>query len=191
MNFENLNIWCWLIPSLVGVISGILGYLIGKSSSTTIDNTGELNTWKDKNSKLQADLDACNGKLKVAATAAVAGAVTTAASLTAKTVTPEAKNPFDAAAAKAAFGKTVKENDLKVVEGIGPKISEMFNNSGITTWKALSETTVARCQEVLNGGGDRYKVHNPASWPMQSKMASEGKWAELSKWQDEHDHGKL
>jgi len=55
----------------------------------------------------------------------------------------------------------------------------------------LSETAVSRCQEILDGGGDRYKVHNPASWPMQSKMAYEGKWAELAKWQDEHDHGKL
>ena len=185
-----MNIWCWIIPSLVGIISGILCYLIGKGSSTTIDNSDELNVWKDKNAKLRADLDACNGKLKVASTAAVAGAVTTAASLTASAPV-ETKIPFDAAAAKAALGKTVKEDDLKVVEGIGPKISGMFIDSGITTWKALSETAVARCQEVLDGGGDRYKVHDPASWPMQSKMAYEGKWAELSKWQDEHDHGKL
>lgn len=185
------NIWCWLIPALVGIICGILGYLIGKGSSTTIDNSGELNAWKDKNSKLQADLDACNGKLKVASVAAVAGAATTAASLTANAPAVETTLPFDAAAAKAALGKAIKQDDLKVVEGIGPKISEMFNNSGITTWKALSETAVARCQEVLDGGGERYKVHNPASWPMQSKMAYEGKWAELSRWQDEHDHGKL
>lgn len=186
MDFENMNIWCWLIPLLVGAICGILGYLIGKGSSTTIDNSAELNAWKDKNAKLQADLDACNGKLKTASAAAVAGAATTAASLTSSP-----SIPFDAAAAKAAMGKVIKENDLKVVEGIGPKISEMFMASGITTWKALSETAVSRCQEILDGGGERYKVHDPASWPMQSKMAYEGKWAELAKWQDEHDHGKL
>jgi predicted flap endonuclease-1-like 5' DNA nuclease len=190
MDFENMNIWCWLIPALVGIISGILGYLIGKGSSTTIDNSGELNVWKDKNAKLKADLDACNGKLKVASAAAVVGGGAAAASsLTASATVPEIA--FDAAAAKAAFGKTIKQDDLKVVEGIGPKIAGMFNDSGITTWKALSETAVARCQEVLDGGGDRYKVHNPASWPLQAKMAYEGKWAELAKWQDEHDHGKL
>lgn len=182
-----MNIWCWLIPLLIGVICGILGYLIGKGSNTTIDNSGELNAWRDKNAKLQADLDACNGKLKVANTAAAAGAVTTAAALTPSE--PEVK--FDAAAAKAAYGKAVKLDDLKIVEGIGPKIEGMFQAAGITSWKALSETAVARCQEVLNGGGDRYKVHDPASWPMQAKMAYEGKWAELKKWQDEHDHGRL
>jgi len=198
-----MNIWCWLIPLLTGLICGILGYLIGKGSSTEIDNSSELNAWKDKNAKLQADLDACNGKLKAAststssATSAIAGAGAGAAASTASSLTASAPKvaetsiPFDADAAKAAFGKAVKLDDLKVVEGIGPKISEMFNNAGIRTWKALSETAVARCQEVLDGGGERYKVHNPASWPLQAKMAYEGKWAELAKWQDEHDHGKL
>ena len=190
MDFENMNIWCWLIPLLVGAICGILGYLIGKGSSTTIDNSAELNAWKDKNAKLQADLDACNGKLKAAGTVAAAGAATAAASLAASSP-EETKIPFDAAAAKAAMGKAIKEDDLKVVEGIGPKIAGMFHDGGITTWKALSETAVARCQEILDGGGDRYKVHDPASWPMQAKMCYEGKWAELAKWQDEHDHGKL
>lgn len=184
MDFENMNIWCWLIPLLTGLICGILGYLIGKGSETTIDNSVELNTLKDKNAKLQADLDACNAKL-------TAGATT--AAVTAAAIAPEVDQdpPFDAVAAKAAMGKTIKKDDLKVVEGIGPKIESMFHEGGIKTWKDLSETAVARCQEILSGGGERYKVHDPASWPMQAKMCYEGKWTELAKWQDEHDHGKL
>ncbi|WP_047247063.1 hypothetical protein [Maribacter thermophilus] len=184
MNFENMNIWCWLIPLLVGVICGILGYLIGKGSSTTIDNSAELNILKDKNSKLQADLDACNKKVStntnLGASAASFAAGAVAASI-----------PFDGAAAKAVFGKTIKQDDLKVVEGIGPKIEAMFKEAGIKTWKALSEASVADCQKILDGGGKRYQIHDPASWPMQAKMCYEGKWEDLSKWQDEHDHGKL
>ncbi len=168
------NIWCWLIPALVGIISGILGYLIGKGSSTTIDNSADLKLWKDKNTKLQADLDSCTNKLSAKAAAPVVTAI-----------------PFDANAAKAAFGKVIKQDDLKVVEGIGPKIEEMFHKSGIKTWKELSEIAVAKCQQILDGGGERYKVHDPASWPMQSKMCYENKWSELFKWQEEHDHGKL
>lgn len=185
MDFENMNVWCWLIPLLTGVICGILGYLIGRSSRETIDNTAELNLLKNKNAELQADLDACNGKLTAASTATAAAAVTAMA--------PEVEQdpPFDAAAAQAAMGKVIKKDDLKVVEGIGPKIASMFHEGGINTWKALSETAVARCQEILDGGGERYKVHDPASWPMQAKMCYEGKWTELAKWQDEHDHGKL
>jgi len=55
----------------------------------------------------------------------------------------------------------------------------------------LSKTSVSKCQEVLDSGGDRYKVHDPASWPMQAKMCYEGKWKELYKWQVEHKRGKL
>ena len=181
MDFENMNIWCWLIPLLTGLICGILGYLIGKSSSTTIDNSDELNTWKDENAKLQAGLNTCNDKLIAATTVAAAAIIPVI----------EKEPPFDANAAKTGMGKTIKKDDLKVIEGIGPKIEGMFQDGGIKTWKALSETAVARCQEILNGGGDRYKVHDPSSWPMQGKMCYEGKWTELAKWQDEHDHGKL
>jgi len=184
MNIDFSNIWCWLIPLLTGLICAIIGYYWGKGSSKTIDNSADLKLLQDKNSKLQADLDACNNKLSAKVEAPVMAAAPVASPVAALI-------PFNGDAAKAAFGKTIKQDDLKVVEGIGPKISEMFNNAGITTWKALSETSVARCQEILNGGGDRYKVHNPASWPLQAKMCYEGKWAELSKWQDEHDHGKL
>lgn len=54
----------------------------------------------------------------------------------ASTVTPadRIKTSFDASAAKLAIGKTIKHNDLKIVEGIGPKIEELINNDGITTW---------------------------------------------------------
>ncbi|MBT9187176.1 hypothetical protein [Zobellia russellii] len=193
MESGNINIWCWLIPLLVGVICGILGYLIGKGNTKVIDNSEELKRCHDKNAKLKADLEACNQKLLTMPdkpdVSSSLGATAAAAPVA---MAPQpVLIPFDAAAAKAAIGKTVKENDLKVVEGIGPKIEGLFQAEGIKTWKALSETSVARCQEVLKGGGDRYKIHDPASWPMQAKMCYEGKWAELARWQDEHDHGKL
>ncbi|QWX83423.1 hypothetical protein H0I23_13305 [Cellulophaga sp. HaHaR_3_176] len=196
MNFENLNIWCWLIPALVGLICGILGYLIGKSSSITIDNSAELKSCHDKNTKLESDLAACTRKL---ATPVAPAPVTTKSSFVA---TPPVVEPpivapvtptiaFDALAAKVAFGKTVKQDDLKLVEGIGPKIEGMFKDAGIKTWKALSNAKVSECQKVLDGGGTRYKIHDPASWPIQAKMCYEGKWKELAKWQSEHKGGKL
>ncbi len=169
-----MNIWCWLIPILVGAICAYLGYLIGKSGSKNSGLSTELKALEDKNAKLEADLAACNQKLD--------------SGITADSIAPI---PFDADAAKAAFGKRIKQDDLKVVEGIGPKIESLFHNYDIKTWKALSETTVAKCQEVLDSGGERYKVHDPASWPMQARMCYEGKWKELFRWQEEHDHGKL
>jgi predicted flap endonuclease-1-like 5' DNA nuclease len=97
---------------------------------------------------------------------------------------------FDASIAKAVFGKKITENDLTTVEGIGPKIAELFENSGITTWKDLSETSIERCKEILKSGGERYRVHIPDTWPKQAKLAYEGKWQELLDWQDLLDGGK-
>ena len=174
MNFESINIWCWLIPLLVGVLCAIFGYLLGKGSNTGIDHSSELNSLKDLNTKLEADLAACNKKMTAESSAVISSEIA-----------------FNKSAAKAAFGKNIKPDDLKVVEGIGPKIEVLFHNYDIKTWKDLSKTSVSKCQEVLDSGGDRYKVHDPASWPMQAKMCYEGKWKELYKWQVEHKRGKL
>ena len=186
MDLENINIWCWLIPLLVGVICGILGYLIGKGSSTKIDNSTELTTLQNTNAQLRSELDACNQKIRQQQQKSQA-----AAKETPSVTAPQPEHGFDEAAAKAAFGKRVKENDLKIVEGIGPKIEQLFHSHGINTWKALAEVSVAKCQEVLDSGGDRYRIHDPSSWPMQAKMAYEGMWKELVKWQDDHKAGKF
>lgn len=180
MNFD--TIWYWLILLLVGVICGMIGYYWGKGKIQAIDNSDELKALEEKNASLKADLEACTKKLTTKpsetkiASSLTAGAITIA---------------FDAAAAKAAFGKKVKLDDLKIVEGIGPKIEGLFHNFDIKTWHELSDVTVAKCQEVLNSGGKRYRIHDPASWPMQAKLAHKGDWKKLARWQDEHKAGKL
>lgn len=191
MNFEIINIWSWLIPTLMGIICGVLGYLIGKGSIKTTDNSKELKNLQAKNRKLQEDLDDCNQKVangdKLERNSANLGA-SFASFNESEAISYHA---FDAAKAKAVFGKLIKADDLKVIEGIGPKIEEMFSRRGIKTWKSLSEASVAECQKVLNTGGKGYQIHDPASWPMQAKMCYEGKWIELLRWQEVHKHGKL
>ncbi len=98
--------------------------------------------------------------------------------------------PKKAAAKKATAKKaTAKGDDLKKIEGIGPKIAEIFNNAGITTFAELAATSVEKLQEILAAAGSRYASKKPGSWPKQAKMAAEGKWDELKAWQDAHDHG--
>ncbi|WP_431124908.1 hypothetical protein [Flagellimonas flava] len=188
MSAENINIWCWIIPALVGLIAGILGYLIGKGKdAAVVDSSAELATLESENARLKAELEACYKKLVDEA------ATEKTESISNSLATPSSSKSkgFDADAAKAALKKRVKENDLKIVEGIGPKIEGLFHNFGIKTWKDLSEISTVKCQEVLNSGGDRYRIHDPASWPMQAKMAYKGQWVELAKWQDKHKSGKF
>ncbi|EDP72639.1 hypothetical protein FBALC1_16097 [Flavobacteriales bacterium ALC-1] len=171
--------WCILIPLLVGLISALLGYLLGRL-------LGGGNDDSDRIARLEADLEACKNS-RTSLEADLKSENTNVASSFAATAAAIA---FDADAAKAVFGKKIKENDLTVVEGIGPKIQELFHNHDVNTWRALSECSVDKCQSVLDSGGDRFKIHNPGSWPEQAKMAYQGRWADLLKWQDELDGGK-
>ncbi len=107
----------------------------------------------------------------------------------AKVAAPKVKAaPKKAAPKKATVKKTVskaKPDDLKKVEGIGPKIAEIFNNAGILTFADLAKTPVKKLETILAEAGSRYASKNPGSWPKQAKMAADGKWDELKKWQDE------
>ena len=82
------------------------------------------------------------------------------------------------------------EDDLKKIEGIGPKIEQLLKDASIKTYAALSTTDPDKIREILLAAGSRYKMHDPATWPKQSEMAAAGKWDELKKWQDELDGGK-
>jgi predicted flap endonuclease-1-like 5' DNA nuclease len=98
----------------------------------------------------------------------------------------EASKAFvlDTAAAKAAGFKLKGPNDLTVVEGIGPKINELFNNVGIITFAQLAKQTVPQMQKVLDDAGARYKLAKPGTWAQQAALAAENKWSELKALQD-------
>ncbi|MBN8682531.1 MAG: 50S ribosomal protein L27 [Chitinophagales bacterium] len=89
----------------------------------------------------------------------------------------------EAPKAKAAK-KGPKADDLKIVEGIGPKIEQLLKEGGIETWEDLSNAPVERIQEILDAAGPRYQIHDPSTWPAQAKFAVDGKWDELKEYQD-------
>lgn len=89
-----------------------------------------------------------------------------------------------------AFYPRIKWDDLKVVEGIGPKIEGLCHDIGIKTWKALSEADYDTLKKMLTDAGSRYQMHDPKTWPKQAGMAYRNEWKELNKWQDEHSHGR-
>ncbi len=82
-----------------------------------------------------------------------------------------------------------KPDDLKKIEGIGPKIAEILNSNGIKTFSDLASAEAEKIREMLKEAGGRFASHNPETWPAQAKLAADGKWDELKKWQDELDGG--
>ncbi len=76
------------------------------------------------------------------------------------------------------------QDDLKIIEGIGPKIEELLKASGIKTWSDVASSEVDALKNILTSGGDRFQMHDPASWADQAALAVEGKWTELEEYQD-------
>jgi predicted flap endonuclease-1-like 5' DNA nuclease/predicted nucleic acid-binding Zn-ribbon protein len=64
--------------------------------------------------------------------------------------------------------------DLKVVEGIGPKIELLLKESGIKGLKDLSIVPVEDLKEILAKGGTRYRLNDPTSWPEQARLLVSG-----------------
>ncbi len=83
-----------------------------------------------------------------------------------------------------------EKDDLKKIEGIGPKISEVLNNAGISTFAALAEMAPETIKEILANAGPQYNRADPTTWPRQAAMAARGDWEALQKWQDELDGGR-
>lgn len=77
-----------------------------------------------------------------------------------------------------------ESDDLTKVEGIGPKIAEIFQEAGIHTFADLANKSEDDLKDILNEAGPRYASKNPGSWPKQAQMAADGKWDELQEWQD-------
>jgi len=204
-----MSIPCFLIPALVGLISAILGYLLGKmiSEGNTLNLKSKLKTSEDeieklnyqlylaqkeapsdKTNDLQTELEKCNSK-NVELQAEIENLKTKHSSHSFAGEI-EFHIPFNAELAASVYGKKITQDDLKIVEGIGPKIEELYHEAGIKTWKALSETPVEKSKEILIEAGERFIIHNPLTWAKQALLAYQGKWQELKDWQDSLNAGK-
>ncbi|GAB4045909.1 50S ribosomal protein L17 [Spirosoma litoris] len=81
-------------------------------------------------------------------------------------------------------------DDLTKIEGIGPKIAELLNNAGITTFAQLADAQDEAVQQVLADAGPRFNVHDATTWNEQAALARDGKWDELNELQDRLKGGK-
>ncbi|WP_431107860.1 50S ribosomal protein L21 [Winogradskyella poriferorum] len=90
-------------------------------------------------------------------------------------------------AEKAAPKATGKADDLKKIEGVGPKIASTLAEAGLATFADIAKSTPEAISEII---ADVRGNHVTDTWPAQAKLAAEGKWDELKKWQDELDGGK-
>ncbi|MFD0863495.1 50S ribosomal protein L21 [Sungkyunkwania multivorans] len=98
-----------------------------------------------------------------------------------------AKSETTKPVAKKAAPKKAAKDDLKKIEGIGPKIAETLTAAGIATFADLAKAKPAKISEII---AEVRGNHVPDTWPEQAKLAADGKWDELKALQDKLDGGK-
>ena len=69
-----------------------------------------------------------------------------------------------------------RDGDLEAIEGIGPKIAELMHNAGVSTFAQLASTPMDKLVAILDAGGPRFKLANPATWAEQASLAAKGDW---------------
>ena len=79
-------------------------------------------------------------------------------------------------------------DDLKRIEGIGPKIAGVLQEAGIATFEALASTGVERLQAILDESGIRLAW--PETWPEQAHLAAAGDWEALESMQEKLQGGR-
>jgi len=97
---------------------------------------------------------------------------------------------LDREAARAAGFSVRGVGDLEVIEGIGPRITELLRAQGIDTFHGLANTPVERLHAILDQAGPAFRLADPATWPEQSALAAFGQWGALRSLQDSLDAGK-
>ena len=86
--------------------------------------------------------------------------------------------------------KVVEGDDLKLIEGVGPKIADLLINAGVITFADLAATPTEKVKEILAEAGSRYTMHDPTTWAAQAELARDGKFDELKELQDRLNGGK-
>ncbi|MEI7586177.1 hypothetical protein [Runella sp.] len=164
----------WWQHILMLVVSAVLGYIIGY-----LTRKGEVEKLEAELAALDFEVDDCQKSKKVAV-ATTPPPVVIPEAVTISVPTPE----------RVAVVVPVIPDDLKIVEGIGPKIEKLLNDEGILTFAQLAATAPERIKEILVAAGTRFQMHDPTTWPEQSALARDGKLEELKAWQDELNKGR-
>lgn len=73
----------------------------------------------------------------------------------------------------------LKPDDLRKIDGIGPKIANLLKSDGIETYLQLANASQQQLKEILANAGPRFKRHNPETWSQQARFAAVGEWEEL------------
>ena len=76
---------------------------------------------------------------------------------------------------KAEAKNSGEKDDLKKLDGVGPKLEEVFNSAGIATFENFISTPIEKLNEILESAGSRYAAKDPQPWIEQAKELAKEK----------------
>ena len=79
-------------------------------------------------------------------------------------------------------------DDLKIIEGIGPKVAKILNQAGYVSFTDLASSKPAEVDKVLDIAG--LQMMDSAGWIQQAKLAAKGEMEKLAKLQKELKGGR-
>lgn len=74
-------------------------------------------------------------------------------------------------------------DDLKKLEGIGPRIEKLLNDAGIKNYAKLATMDRDHLKTLLEKGGREFDMNEPKSWPYQAELAAKENWSRLKEYQ--------
>ncbi|MBT8394310.1 MAG: hypothetical protein KJN66_05605, partial [Bacteroidia bacterium] len=102
-----------------------------------------------------------------------------------KTAAPKAKAKVASKAVTKKVAKTTKTDvvdDLKLINGIGPKTATVFNKNGIKTFAALAKLETPAITTILEKEGIRFAAIQVEIWQKQAEVAVKEGTEGLAKW---------
>jgi predicted flap endonuclease-1-like 5' DNA nuclease len=77
-------------------------------------------------------------------------------------------------------GPPTARDDLKRIEGIGPKFSSILQEAGILTYAQLAAASADELESILKAKDPRLlRLADPVAWREQAALAATGEWEAL------------
>ncbi len=184
-----------IILILLILAAFVFGWLVSRLLFNGGNSAGDGENITNLIAERQAELDACRNNTATLNSEILAKtkAIQSFAANEVATVSANLTEPVAVTAVPIAntLVESSRIDDLKIVEGIGPKIEELLHNAGIKTYAQLAASSVQSINAILEAAGPRYQMHNPGTWAQQAGLANNGQWNELKILQDELNKGKV
>ena len=72
------------------------------------------------------------------------------------------------------YSRQSHDDQLEAIEGIGPKIANVFRNCNIHSFADMASKTPYALRTILDEAGNEFDLARTTTWPQQAKLLADG-----------------